>query len=372
LTNYFLTHFKPDELFLTEYKREPSKALPEILELIKPDEHYVLNSFSEWSESKDYRELGRDVHCRYLNYSRTDTRSCEHQYLELCKTVLDLGNRRPDRTGTGTLSLFGTQMRFDLTRGLPLLTTKRVAWKSCIEELLWFLRGDTDARILQKKGVKIWDGNSTRNFLDNQGLTHYEDGVLGPIYGWQWRFFGSPYYPIHSDTSKSKPTDGFDQIEELIKGLRKDPFGRRHVVSAWNPTDISNMALPPCHYTFQFYVEQDPDTLEKYLSCHFIMRSNDLGCGTSFNLLSYAVLTHLIALKVGMIPKELVYTCSDTHIYINHIDALRTQLERKPVAAPRLWIRPEVATKDWNQIELSDFEIIGYFPHSTVKMEMAI
>lgn len=364
--NLFLKYetVNPVKLYLTQIF--PDKKLEidnSYRTMIKPPSRYSLS---------EYSDVFRANECsfRYLTYELTTTLHQEYQYLNLCRKVLDTGNTRVDRTNTGTISLFGTQMSFDISNCIPLITTKRVAWRHCIEELLWFLRGDTDARILQRKGVKIWDGNSSRQFLDRRGLTNYEDGILGPIYGWQWRFFGAKYYPIYADTSKKTPENGIDQIEKLIHSLKTDPFSRRHIVSAWNPTDLPDMALPPCHYTFQFYVEEHDN--QKYLSCHFIMRSNDLGCGTSFNLFSYAALTYIIALKVNMKPKQLVYTCSDTHIYTNHIEALNRQLSRKPVPFPKLIINPEISTKKWNEIDITDFELIGYFPEPSIKMEMAV
>jgi thymidylate synthase len=365
-SNYFLKQpynnpLSPSIVFLTEHKLKVSDDSE--LHLVKPHEYYMLYHFSTWDEK-------HIPACRCLTYIKQTEPSPERQYLQLCQTVLDKGHSRMDRTQTGTLSLFGTQMRFDLKRGLPLFTTKRVAWKSCIEELLWFCRGDTDAKLLQQKGVKIWDGNSSRQFLDARGLDDYPDGILGPIYGWQWRFFGAKYQPRYGNTQLEKPSEGFDQLQHLVDQLYKDPFSRRHVISAWNPGDLSEMALPPCHYTFQFYVREQRD--KKYLSCHFIMRSNDLGCGTSFNLLSYAVLTHIIALKTGMIPDELVYTCSDTHVYLNHLEALQTQLQRTPLALPKLYIHPSVEHKNWSEIQLSDFDIIGYFPESNLYFPMAV
>jgi thymidylate synthase len=372
LCNYFLQSQFPssslsvDQLFLTEYKQEKLKNLPEILPLVKPSEYHELDYFSEWEESDEFPELGKHSF-RRLHYILTPDPSPEHAYLDLCRKVIQTGNRRKDRTQVGTVSLFGTQMRFDLRRGLPLITTKRVAWKSCIEELLWFCRGDTDAKILQQKGVKIWDGNSSRTFLDNRGLDDYPDGILGPIYGWQWRFYGATYQPVYGDTSVQKPTGGVDQLEKLVQSLKKDPYGRRHVITTWNPKDIDDMALPPCHHTFQFYIEEP-----NWLSCHFIMRSNDLGCGTSFNLLSYAVLTHIIAAKVNCRPKELVYTCSDTHIYLNHLEQIQQQLTRTPVSPPKLWVDPDIVELDWSQIKLEHFDIIGYFPDASISMQMAV
>jgi len=330
----------------------------------KPSHKYILKDYSELFTSENL-----NVQYRYLTYEYSTLKHEEFKYLELCKDVLTNGKLRGDRTNIGTKSLFGKSLMFNIRDSIPLLTTKRVAWRHCIEELLWFLRGDTDAKILQKKGVRIWNGNSSREFLDHRGLD-YREGVLGPIYSWQWRFYGAEYDEKYADTSVATPQGGVDQIELLISQLRENPFSRRHVISAWNPNDLSKMALPPCHHTFQFYVEEKDE--EKYLNCHFMMRSNDLGCGTSFNLLSYTILTYLIAIKVNMQPNQLFYTCTDAHIYCTHITALQEQCSRTPRPFPKLKINPDVIHKKWSEIQVSDFEIIGYFPESSIRMDMAI
>lgn len=368
----FLQSFPKEinKIYLTEiYNYQPKNGLyPDTYTTCPMDDTYKLISMS----SKHF-DFTNNVSYRFLVYAKTHKQHEEHQFLELCKTILENGFQKIDRTGVGTISSFGHQLRFDISESVPLLTTKKVAWRHCIEELLWFLRGDTDARILQRKGVNIWNGNSSREFLDSQKLFHYDTGILGPIYSWQWRFFGASYSQAFADTSTFDRTKvgGIDQIELLIHALKTEPFSRRHVVSAWNPTQLCQMALPPCHMIFTFYVEEDSNG-QKHLSCHFVMRSNDMGCGTSFNLFSYCVLTYIIALKCNMKPKTLVYSCSDAHIYKNHVDAIVKQTYRIPRPFPKLLLNPNIKTKEFNDIDLTDFELVGYFPHPSIPMLMAV
>lgn len=324
----------------------------------KPSVEYRI---TETSPVELDRETG--LFYQFLTYEPTTQPSSEAQYLELCQRVLREGRLRPDRTGVGTLGIFGCQLRLDIASSVPLLTTKRVAWKHCIEELLWFLRGDTDARRLQEKGVHIWDGNTSRAYLDAQGLTHYEEGILGPGYGWCWRNFGAPYDP----TCPAPASGGVDQIQYILDELRSNPHSRRLLVTAWNPVQVKQVALPPCHFAFQFYVEEG-----KFLNCHFMMRSTDIGCGLPFNLFSYTVLTYLIALKSNLTPKTLVYSCTDAHIYQTHVDAIRIQLQRTPTVAPQLVLHPDLRTKSFEEMRVADFDVVGYFPEPSIQMTMAV
>mgnify|MGYP000029091214 CR=1 FL=1 len=369
--NYFINNieFPPDKVYITEinnYKLniEPNvfvDCLNESYKLVSVSQKYY-ESFKD--QQVDFRFL---VYKYYPNFITE-----EHKYLDLCKNVIENGIERDDRTGVGTISSFGNQLHFDISESLPVLTTKRVAWKHCIEELLWFMRGDTDARILQKRGVKIWDGNTSRQFLDSRGLNNYEQGILGAGYGWQWRFFGAKYDTNLADTSKidTSKIGGFDQLQYILDEIKYNPNSRRIMMCYWNPPDFEKTALLPCHYSTQFYVRTNKK--EKYLDCHFVMRSNDLGCGTSFNLMSYAVLTYIIALKSDMKPGKLVYTCSDTHIYKNHVEQIKEQLSRECRPFPQLIINPEVKNKPIDKIVLEDFDLVGYFPHPGIKMPMAI
>jgi thymidylate synthase len=262
------------------------------------------------------------------------------QYLELLERALKHGVQKSDRTGTGTLSVFGQQMRFDLAEGFPLLTTKKLHLKSVIHELLWFLAGDTNTRYLNENGVRIWDEWADAN------------GDLGPIYGKQWRSWAAP--------------DGrtIDQISDLIAAIRKNPDSRRLVVTAWNPADNDRMALAPCHCLFQFYVANGR------LSCQLYQRSGDLFLGVPFNIASYALLTLMVAQVTELQPGEFVHTFGDAHLYLNHLDQAREQLKRAPRPLPRMRINPEVHSIF--DFVYGDFELLGYDPHPHIKAEVAV
>ena len=286
----------------------------------------------------------------------------ERQYLDLIRTILDTGCTKGDRTGTGTISLFGAQMRFSLRDGtLPLLTTKRVFYRGVLEELLWFLRADTDADHLAQKGVHIWDANGSREFLDSRGLRDNRVNDLGPVYGFQWRHFGAEYTNCDADYNGK----GYDQIRQVIETLRKDPNDRRMIVSAWNPAALQHMALPPCHMLAQFYVND-----RRELSCMLYQRSCDMGLGVPFNIASYALLTAIIAKATGLGMGEFVHTLGDAHVYLNHVEALKQQLDRTPRAFPKLaMVNDRDAIEDFT---IDDFELRDYFPHPTIKMDMAV
>jgi len=368
--NLFAKHkvLKPDYYYLTEiynYKFIQSD-LDNIVYMNPLDETYKLIEHSEKFKSDNYEY-------RFLKYKKSDNfKTDENNYLHLCSNILENGNERLDRTNVGTLSLFGQHMSFDISETIPLFTTKRMAWKHCIEELLWFLRGDTDVKLLQKKGVKIWDGNTSRDFLDKHGLSYYDEGILGPGYGWQWRFFNAKYSQTFADTSNINlnKIDGIDQIQNAISELKTNPFSRRILVSAWNPAQLSQMALPPCHFAFQFYVEEKNN--EKYLNCHLFQRSQDEFLGCPFNIFSYSVLTYIIAVKCDMKPGKLCCSVTDAHIYNNHIKAVNEQLNRTPRPFPKLTINPNIKDKEFKYITIEDFDIIGYFPYMSIKARMAI
>jgi len=278
----------------------------------------------------------------------------------MVREVIAEGVKRGDRTGTGTLSVFGRQMRFDLREGFPLLTTKRVFWRGVAEELLWFIRGSTSAKELQEKNIHIWDGNGSREFLDKNGLGHREEGDLGPVYGFQWRHFGADYQDMHADYSGQ----GVDQLAEVIDKIRNKPEDRRIIISAWNPAAIPEMALPPCHCFCQFYVANGE------LSCQLYQRSCDMGLGVPFNIASYALLTCLLAHVCDLKPGDFVHTLGDTHVYLNHVEPLEKQLLNSPRAFPTLKINTD--TKDIDAIRFEDLEIVGYQPHKKIPMEMAV
>lgn len=285
--------------------------------------------------------------------------SQEQQYLHLVNEVLDCGNSRPDRTGVGTRSVFGRQLRFDLSQGFPLLTTKRVFWKGVVEELLFFIRGSTDVKELSAKGVKIWDANTGRDFLDRRGLNHYSEGDAGPIYGFQWRHWNAQYL----GNQENYQDKGIDQLKTVIERIRTDPYDRRLLVSAWNVEQIDKMALPPCHVMFQFYVANGR------LSCLYYQRSCDVGLGVPFNIASYALLTCMIAKICSLQPGDLVASMGDVHVYENHVDALKEQLTRTPRPFPKLTLKDEVSTID--DFRADHIRLEHYDPHPPIKMEMA-
>ncbi|MCB1957862.1 MAG: thymidylate synthase [Rhodocyclaceae bacterium] len=262
------------------------------------------------------------------------------QYLELMQHVLDHGHRKDDRTGTGTLSVFGWQMRFPLSAGFPLLTTKKLHTRSIIHELLWFLRGETNIRYLKENGVSIWN-----EWAD-------ADGELGPVYGKQWRRW------VGEDGRE------IDQITALVEGIRRNPDSRRHLVSAWNPGEIDRMALPPCHALFQFYVAGGK------LSCQLYQRSADIFLGVPFNIASYALLTLMVAQVCRLEPGDFVWTGGDCHLYLNHLEQARLQLAREPRGLPRLRINPEV--QEIFDFRFEDFELEGYDPHPHISAPVAV
>jgi len=362
-------NLKPERVYLTEvYNYKPEPTLEPDSFMTPLDNSYKLISVSEKEYDKAY-----DLHYRFLQYKYNENWILsEQQYLELAKTILENGNSRPDRTGVGTISSFGHRMEFDISETVPLLTTKRVPWRSCIEELLWFIRGDTDSKILQRRGVKIWDGNTSREFLDSRGLYHYDVGILGKGYGWQWRFFGANYSQAFADTSyiDRNKIGGFDQIAYIENLLKTDPFSRRIMMSYWNPPDFDKTSLLPCHFSCQFYVTERNG--ERYLSCLFNMRSNDLFLGNPFNIFSYAVLTYILAIRCDMKPDRLIYMGGDVHIYQNHIDQMKQQLERTPRSLPKLILNDDIKYKQFDEMTISDFEIVGYFPHSPIRAQMAV
>ena len=276
-----------------------------------------------------------------LSPIRTDTlaRHPERQYLDLLADILANGVRRDDRTGTGTLGVFGRQMRFDLAQGFPLLTTKKLHRKSIILELLWFLRGDTNVRWLQERGVSIWD-----EWAD-------EDGDLGPVYGKQWRSWTAP--------------DGrvIDQIAAVQRSIRENPNSRRHIVSAWNPAEVEDMALPPCHCLFQFFVADGK------LSCQLYQRSADVFLGVPFNIASYALLTMMMAQATGLQAGEFVHTLGDAHLYLNHLDQAKRQLARDPLPLPTVRL---TAKGDIFDFETDDVMLEGYQAHKPIKAPIAV
>lgn len=288
------------------------------------------------------------------------------QYLDLCKYVLENGEQRLDRTGTGTISKFGYQMRVNLKDGFPLLTTKKVFYRGIFEELFWFIKGETNIRPLAQKNVKIWNDwpyaeYKKSNEYNNETMEEFiqkicDDekfagkwGDLGPVYGKQWRDFG-----------------GVDQISQLIDNLKNDPFSRRHLVVAYNPGEVDKMALPPCHAFFQFYVSAD----KKKLSCQLYQRSADLFLGVPFNIASYSLLLSMIAQVCGYEAYEFIHTFGDTHIYLDHIDQINEQLSREPRPLPRLWLNPDI--KNIFDFSIDDVKVLDYDPWPAIKGKVSV
>jgi len=274
-------------------------------------------------------------------------------YLESLKFVLENGTVREDRTGTGTIGFFGMQQRYDLTKGFPAVTTKKLAFKACLSELLWFLEGSCDERRLceilhgtrSSSKKTIWTDNATSKYwLPNAEFI----GDLGRVYGVQWRDFG-----------------GVDQVVELVNNIKRDPYGRRHILTAWNPAQLNQMALPPCHCFAQFYV-----TADGKLSCQMYQRSCDMFLGVPFNIASYSLLTHMIAQVCGLEAGEFVHVLGDAHIYLNHVEQVKEQLAREPLPLPTLWINPDV--QDILTFTMEDFRLDGYTSHDSIKAPMAV
>lgn len=289
--------------------------------------------------------------------------SQEQVYLKLLRKVIQYGEVKTDRTGVGTLSLFGEQLRFNIQQTVPLLTTKKMAWKSIIKELLWFMKGQTNSLLLEQQGVKIWKDNSSREFLDNRGLNHLPVGDIGAGYGFQWRHFGAEYVNGQTDYTGC----GFDQLEYIVDLLQHEPNSRRIFMSAWNPFDLEKMALPPCHVSCQFYVSQG-----QFLSCHMYQRSVDCGLGLPFNIFSYTVLTYILAKKCGYTPLELIVSTGDTHVYLNHVTSLMKQLDNVPYPFPQLIVSDGVATKDFKDLTMDDFSLQNYQSHASIEMQMCV
>ena len=280
----------------------------------------------------------------------------EDEYLRLLRTILETGKDRDDRTGTGTRGLFGWQMRGSLADGFPLLTTKKVHLKSIIHELLWFLRGETQVKSLQDAGVRIWNEWATAEQTAKFGR---KEGDLGPVYGHQWRNFGAT---VRADGTYAD--DGVDQIARLLRDLRERPHSRRHLVTGWNPKEAEQVALPPCHTFFQFYVSDGT------LSCQLYQRSADVFLGVPFNIASYALLTMMIAQASGLRPGDFIHTFGDAHLYRNHFDQARLQLTRTPRALPTMWLNPEV--KDLFAFRFEDIRLDGYDPHPAIAAEVSV
>jgi len=305
----------------------------------------------------------------YIEYTNTIKTSAftdfqsikqENQYLELMQDILTNGKSRIDRTNTGIISVFGRQLRFDIRKEFPILTTKRIYWKGVVEELIWFLKGNTNINHLIEKNVHIWDGNSTREYLDSINLLDREERDAGPIYGFQWRHFGAEYTNMHANYQDK----GIDQVKDCINLIKNNPTSRRIIMSAWNPQAMKDMCLPPCHVMYQFYVNEDDE-----VSCHMYQRSADVFLGLPFNIASTALLTNIMANLTDKKPGEIIISLGDTHIYNNHIQQCNTQLDRKPRPLPKLNINKKL---DLDTLHFDDFQLNDYSPYPSIKAQMAV
>lgn len=316
----------------------------------------MLKNITDLNKYKDRKEYDT-----FMCFTTKNRQHEEYQYLNLLQDILDNGHYENGRNGI-TKCVFGSAMHFSLENGkIPILTTKKTAWKTCLKELLWFIKGETDNKILNNQKVHIWDANSTKEFMKSRDLEHYKEGDLGPIYGYQWRHFNATYNSCDADYTNN----GIDQLQEVIKCL-KDPVkrtSRRMIVSAWNPCQLDEMALPPCHILFQFNVVDDDK-----LSCSMYQRSVDCPLGSPFNIASYSFLTHLIAKHCDLKPYEFVYYLGNAHIYKDHLENMKEQIDREPYEFPIVNIKNK--RDDINDYIVDDFEILDYKSHDAIKMKM--
>ena len=290
------------------------------------------------------------------------------QYLDSLQYILDHGEVREDRTGVGTIGVFGMQQRYDLSKGFPAVTTKRLAFKSCLSELLWFIEGSSDEHRLREilhgseapKKTTIWTANAEADYWKPRA--RYQ-GDLGRVYGVQWRHWQNGKTEWNPNIGMPVPVE-IDQLTNLINGIKQDPYGRRHILSAWNPGELDQMALPPCHCFAQFYVANNK------LSCQMYQRSCDMFLGVPFNIASYSILTHMIAQVCGLEVGEFVHVLGDAHIYLNHVEQVKDQVQREPLPAPTLWINPKVT--DIEKFTMDDFRLDNYNPMPSIKAPMAV
>lgn len=322
---------------------------------------YYIASYSDlkYSESTPFR---------FIEYHKSDKKHGELQYIDLLKNITEFGHERPDRTSIGTKSVFAPNpLRFDISKSIPLFTTKHVGFLTIVKELLWFVRGQTDSKILENQGVNIWKANTTREFLDNRGLAHYEEGDVGELYGIAFRAFNAEYKGCHHNHIG----EGYDQLTNFINNLKNDPFSRRHLITTFNPATVSKAVLYPCHGLVIQGYPQDIDGI-MHLSLHVYIRSSDTVLGLPFNVASYAIFTYMISTLCNMKPKELIVSFGDAHIYQNHYEQVQLQLSRHPLPFPVLEISDSIKSKTLEEISLEDFKLIGYMSHSAIKAPMAV
>ena len=336
---------------LIKYKSQVDCSLPKLLSVIYD------NTVTEIEISRDSEYLyilrnEMDYRCVTHEYNHLDLINMipeELMYLNLMKSILEYGVASDDRTGIGTKSLFGKHLEFCLyDNTIPLLTTKKVFWKGVLEELLWFLKGETKSKTLEEKGVNIWKANGSRDFLDKLGFKDREEGDLGPVYGYQWRNWGE------------------DQIKTIVRSLKSEPYSRRHILSAWNVSELDKMVLPPCHVLCQFYVR------DGLLSCQLYQRSADMFLGVPFNIASYSLLTHMLAHVTGLTAYRLYISFGDCHVYNNHFDAVQNQLRLQNSLKPFPKIKMDENIKDIDDFTSDSIKLLDYISHGTIKAPMAV
>ena len=325
---------------------------------------YECDQFFPWEEVRGFPTFKENTRTKqFVRYFlNPQVKHQEYQYLELGEKILDMGDPRLDRTGVGTRSLFGVRMEFDISKRIPILTTKKIKYENIIKELLFFISGKTDTKILEDQGVKIWSKNTSREFLDERGLT-YEEGDAGPIYGYQWRHWGAEY----RGANEVYTGEGIDQIGNLIQEIRSNPTSRRLLLSAWNVSDLPKMALPPCHFSCQFYVSGD----RKYLDCQLYQRSGDYFLGVPYNIVSYSILTYMIAHVTGLRPRKFIHIIGDVHIYSNHEAQVRKQMKRTPRPFPVLRFLKSAKLKEIDDFDFDNFVVENYSSYPFIVAKMA-
>lgn len=354
---------KPDKIFITHMK--PSKKILDIIEYDTVFDTKFFKNYRLFAYSNEYKILKNDeesfyVKYRFLQYRENNDHIQEYNYISTLENLINREHERPDRTKIGVKSIFSKKLQFDISNSIPLLTTKHVSLRNIIEELLWFCRGETDSNILKRKNINIWNGNTSREFLNKRGLD-YKEGELGPLYGFQLRNFGGDY------PSGKK---GFDQLKQVEHLLKTDPFSRRIIITFLNPMDYDKAVLLPCHNYLQFYVEEEKGI--KYLSCFFNMRSSDFALAGCYNIVSYTVLTYILAARCNMKPRSISYHAVDCHVYLNHIEGVQEQIKRDIRPSPSLELDDDIKDKEWEDINFADFDLVGYFPNPLIRMPMAI
>jgi dihydrofolate reductase/thymidylate synthase len=352
------------------YEQFLEKDLVSDIYTTRIDKNYQCDKFMPEIDENKFKVYKTDLDSEngvYLKFEHFKYQNKEEQnYLNLMKEIIDNGVPSGDRTGTGTNSVFGQMLKYDIRNGkLPLLTSKRTFIRGIIEEMLFFVSGNTDCTKLQEKGIHIWDGNTTREFLDNRGLNHLPVGDMGAGYGFQWRHFGAEYKDCKTDYKGQ----GFDQIQNVIDQIKNNPESRRIIISGWNPMDLSKMALPPCHLSYQFYVNVD----KKELSCLLYQRSSDYFLANNYNATGAIILTHMLANLCGLKTGEFTHFMGDTHIYKNHMEQCKTQMERSTHPFPKLVVNPSNREiNDLSDFKYEDFKVVNYHPHPNIKGDMAV